>query len=76
MRIFLTLIFTLFTQMTYAANAQFTILKTVTVSELNAILTQERDEFMKTSKTIVPYAMPKPFCSENSCPTGLPRAQD
>jgi hypothetical protein len=60
MRIFLTLIFTLFTQVTYAANPQFTFLKTVTASELNTMLTQERDEFMKTSKAIAPYAMPKP----------------
>lgn len=59
MRIFLTLIFTLLAQATYAANAQFTFLRTVTVSELNAMLTQERDEFMKTSKAIAPYAMPK-----------------
>ena len=59
MRIFLTLIFMLLTQAAYASNAQFTFLKTVTASELNAMLTQERDEFMKASKAIAPYAMPK-----------------
>jgi predicted esterase len=59
MRIFLTLIFMLLTQAAYAANAQFTFLKTVTASELNAVLSQERAQFMKTSKAIAPYAMPK-----------------
>jgi predicted esterase len=59
MRILLTLIFTLLTQAAHAANAQFTFLKTVNANELNAVLRQERDVFMKTSKAIAPYALPK-----------------
>lgn len=59
MRIFLTVLLTLLVQEVYAANANFQFLKTVSASELNTVLTQERDVFMKTSKAMAPYTLPK-----------------
>jgi Alpha/beta hydrolase family len=59
MRTFLTFILVLIAQGAYAANAQFTFLKTISANELNTVLNEERDTFMKTTKAIEPYAMPK-----------------
>ena len=58
MRIFLTFVFLVLAHGAHAANASFKFLRTVSASELNLILTQERDGFMKAATTVAPYAMP------------------
>ena len=59
MRIFLILIFTLLVHSAHAANAHFAFLKTVSALELNAVLNEERESFLKASPPDKSYARPK-----------------
>lgn len=58
MRTFLIISFTLLMHSAHAANAKFEFLKTVTAQELNTILNQEREGFLKASPPDASYALP------------------
>ncbi len=58
MRIFLLSLLLLLVQVANAKNAQFTYLRSVSVEELNLILSRERDEFMKEASPPSGYKVP------------------